>query len=192
MQAEWFIKHYYYYQSPNHIIIIVLRPYGEAVMAEWIRGSPHAQVARVQIPSHTIPFCSASLRDVAETDFKPTLTFFFNIYRVSFDKTNMSFHASVTRTLCQNFLHLHRNGKEIYLSRTINNTECLHHCLLAGSWSKMFTSDEFPIIILFLLILLSTWNSRNTVSPSQSPTLLGITSNSEVMILLLLLKFIVL
>jgi len=52
-----------------------------------------------------------------------------------------------------------------------NNTECLHHCLLAGIWSKNFTLDVLLVIILSLLALSSTWNSWNTVSLLQSPTL---------------------
>jgi len=44
------------------------------------------------------------------------------------------------------------------------NIEWLHHCLLVGNWSKNFTPDILPVIILSLLALSSTWNPWNMVS----------------------------
>jgi len=56
-----------------------------------------------------------------------------SIYHVSFDITNTGFHTGMAGTSCQSFLHLHQNGKEMFLNRKISNTECLHHCLLVGN-----------------------------------------------------------
>jgi len=61
--------------------------------------------------------------------------------------------------VCQNFLHLDQNGKDMWLNRTISNTECLHHCLWTGNWSKNFTPDVLPVITFSFLALSNMWNS---------------------------------
>jgi len=61
--------------------------------------------------------------------------------------TNTGFHSNMAGTFCQNFVHLH-HGKEMWLNTTINNTECLHHFILAGNWSKIFTPDALPINLI--------------------------------------------
>jgi len=50
---------------------------------------------------------------------------FISTYHASPDMTDMGFHTSVAGTFCLNFLHFQQNGKEMWLSRTISNTECL-------------------------------------------------------------------
>jgi len=65
--------------------------------------------------------------------------------------TSLSMQARLRR-FANMFFPFTKTG-EIWLSRIINNTDCLHYCLLAGNWSKFFTGNWSKIFTPYMYFL---------------------------------------